>query len=343
MKAVAFREHGSADVLRVEDLPQPEPGPGEIRVRVAATALNHLDIWIREGLPTLKVEMPHILGADIAGTVDALGAGAVGPEVGAAVVVAPGLSCGRCRACSLGRDHHCRGYSILGEHRNGGYAEYVVVPDRNVLPAPSGLPLTDAAAFPLTFLTSWHMLMARAELKEGESVLVQGAGSGVGTAAVQIAKLIGAYPIVVTAGSDEKLELLKGLGADHGINYRTDDFLKAVKDITAKRGVDVVFDHVGESVWEKNIRALTWGGRLVTCGATSGHEGKTDLRHLFYRKLSLLGSTMGSRGELFDIIRHVEAGRLKPVVHTVLPLEKAADAHRLLEERKAFGKVVLTP
>jgi NADPH:quinone reductase-like Zn-dependent oxidoreductase len=325
-------------VLELRDVPDPTPAAGEVVVRVKAVAMNHLDLWVRRGLPTLTLPLPHVLGCDIAGVVEDAG-GVAGLAAGAEVLLAPGTSCGRCRECSLGRDHFCRSYQILGEHRWGGNAEKIRVPAANVLPKPANLSFEEAAAVPLVFLTAWHMLIARAQLREGEWVLVHAAGSGVGSAAVQIARMLGAT-VIATARGESKLAAAKALGADHVVDYEKQDFLAEVKRLTGKRGVDVVFEHVGKSTWEKSILSLTAGGRLVTCGATTGWDATTDLRYVFYKKLSLLGSTMGSRGELHDILARVGKGELVPVVAKILPLAQAQEGHRLLEDRGGFGKVV---
>jgi NADPH:quinone reductase-like Zn-dependent oxidoreductase len=342
MRAIAFRQHGGPEVLEMTELATPEPRAREVRVQVKAVALNHLDVWVRKGWPGLKLELPHVLGSDIAGVVDAVGAEVTDLKPGTEVLVNPGLSCGACEKCLSGDDVLCRHYAILGEHTRGGYAEYVCVPRQNILPKPSALSFPEAACLPLTFLTAWHMLMSRARLQPGETVLIHAAGSGVGSAGVQIAKLAGAR-VIATASTQEKLDKAKGLGADFLINYAQSDFLDEVKKITQRRMCDVVFEHVGASTWDKSVQCLPKGGRLVTCGATSGPEVKIDLRVLFYKSISLLGSTMGSKGELFRILELVEAGKLKPVLDRVLPLSEAAQAHGLLSERKSFGNVVLTP
>jgi NADPH:quinone reductase-like Zn-dependent oxidoreductase len=274
--------------------------------------------------------------------VDALGEGVTGLEPGMACVLAPGVGCGACRECAEGDDHLCAAYGILGESRDGTCAEGVVVPARNVIPKPDSLSFEEAAAVPLTFLTAWHMLVVRAKLSAGETVLIHAAGSGVSTAGIQIADFLGAR-VLVTAGSDAKLERAKELGAGEGINYRKEDFVKAVGRLTGRRGVDVVFDHVGQDTWSGNIRILAKGGRLVFCGNTSGPVGETSLPHVFFKGLSLLGSTMGSRGELYPILDLIERGILAPVIDRVLPMEAVRDGHRALEGREAFGKVVLTP
>jgi NADPH:quinone reductase-like Zn-dependent oxidoreductase len=342
VKAIAMHAHGGPEVLQLEDQPDPEPGPGEVVVRVRAVGLNHLDIWVREGWPALKLRFPHVLGSDVAGVVEAVAPGVKGVTVGEEVVLSPGLSCGRCRECLLGRDPFCRSYAILGEHVSGGYRERLAVPAQNLLPKPPALSFEEAACVPLVFLTAWHALVARAELRTGEVILVHAAGSGVGSAAVQIAKLLGAT-VIATAGSDAKCERALGLGADHAVNYERQDFVLETRRLTGKRGVDVVFEHVGKFTWERSILALAAGGRLVTVGATTGYDPLTDLRHVFYRQLSILGSTMGSKGELFDVLRHVRDGKLRPVLDRVLPLTEAAAAQKLLADRAQFGKIVLQP
>lgn len=342
MQAVVLGEHGGPEVLRVESIPRPEPGPGEVRVKVAAVALNHLDIWVRKGLPGLKLEYPHRLGSDVAGTVDAVGPGVEAALVGTRTVVNPGLSCGHCAQCLSGADNLCRYYKILGEHCHGGYAEYLVVPRQNLAPCPSRLSFVEAAASLLPFLTAWQMLVRKARIEPGQVVLVQGAGSGVGVAAIQIARLFGAR-VIATAGSADKLARARELGAEHGIDYTKQDFVAESRALTERRGVDVVFEHVGGDTFEKSVKAVRNGGRIVTCGATSGFTPQIDLRHVFFRQVEILGSTMGSKGDLFTILDHVAAGRLRPVVHATLPLARAADGHRILEDRAAFGKVVLEP
>jgi NADPH:quinone reductase-like Zn-dependent oxidoreductase len=342
MDAVVLREHGGPEVLRREQLPVPEPGPGEVRVRVRAVALNHLDVWVRRGGPAFHLEYPHRLGADIAGTVDALGAGVDDVTVGSKTVVQPGLSCMRCAACLSGHDNLCRRYRILGENAQGGYAQYIVVPRVNLAPYPERLGFSEAAAAILPFLTAWQMVVHKAQVRPGHTVLVHGAGSGVGVAAIQIVKLHGGR-VIATASTDAKLARARTLGADETINYAITDFVARVKELTGKRGADVVIDHVGGDTFVGSIKAAATGGRIVTCGATSGFTPAVDLRHIFFRQLAVLGSTMGSKGDLLAVLDHVAAGRLAPVVHAVLPLERAADAHRLLEDRAVFGKVVLEP
>jgi NADPH:quinone reductase-like Zn-dependent oxidoreductase len=329
MTAMVLREHGGPEVLRLEQLPVPEPGPGEVRVRVRAVALNHLDIWVRRGGPAFKLEYPHRLGSDIVGDVD-----------GKKVVVQPGLSCMRCPQCLGGHDNLCRFYKILGENAQGGYGEYIVVPEVNIAPYPERMSYPEAAASILPFLTAWQMLVHKARVQVGDVVLVQGAGSGIGVAAIQIAKLHGAR-VIATASTQDKLAKAKQLGADVAIDYTQQDFAAECRSLTDKRGVDIVIEHVGGEVFEKSLRAVRAGGRIVTCGATAGFHPKIDLRHIFFRQVEVLGSTMGSKADLLAVLSHIAAGRLQPVVHAVMPLSAAADAHKILEERRAFGRVVL--
>lgn len=340
-EAVVLRTHGGPEVLVRETIDLPDPGPREVRVRVRAVALNHLDLWVRRGLPNLKLEYPHRLGSDIVGELEALGPGArTSLKPGDKVVVSPGVSCGVCERCLSGQDNLCRQYAILGEHTSGGYSRHVVVPDANLLPYPGEIPFTDVAAVPLVFLTAWQMVVDKARVRPGQTVLVQAAGSGVSSAAIQIAKLFGAR-VIATTGSDAKADRARSLGADAVINYATQDFVAEVKKLTGKRGADVVIEHVGGEVMSKSVVAAAAGGRIVTCGATAGHSPSIDLRHVFFRQVEILGSTMGSKGSLFGILEHVAAGRLRPVVDRVMPLADAARAHEVLESRQAFGKVVL--
>lgn len=339
-EGMVMHRTGGPEVLERATFELREPSAREVRVRVRAVALNHIDVWARKGLPHFKYEFPHRLGADIAGVVEAVGPGVVSAKVGDEVVLNPGLSCGACERCLLGQDTFCRSYKILGENTQGGYARHIVVPDANLLPKPKRLSFTQAAAVPLCFLTAWQMVVRKAEIRPGQTVLIQAAGSGVSSAAIQIAKMHGAR-VIATTSTDAKAERARQLGADHVVNYTTEDFVAACKKLTDKRGVDVVIDHVGGEVLAKSIVAAAWGGRVVTCGATAGFTPEIDLRHVFFRQVELLGSTMGPKGDLFAILRHVEEGRLSPVVDRVLPLWSAVEAHRVLEAREAFGKVVL--
>lgn len=342
MRAVVFNRHGGEEVLELIERPEPSISASEVLVRVKACALNHLDVWIRKGIRGVEFPMPHILGADISGVVERVGDTVKTVREGDEVVLSPGLSCMHCEYCLSMRDNLCAAYDMFGYRADGGYAEFVKSPSVNVISKPKTLDFAEAASIPLVFITAWHMLLTRAQLKAGETVLVHAAGSGVGSAAIQIAKLFGAR-VLATASTDQKLEKAKALGADEVINYQEHDFLDAVRRLTGKRGVDVVFEHTGEATWDKSIRSLVRGGRLVTCGATSGFVGNLDIRYLFSRQISLLGSYMGSKSELLEAMKFFADGRLKAVVDRVLPLEQAADAHRALEDRTQFGKVVLTP
>jgi NADPH:quinone reductase-like Zn-dependent oxidoreductase len=339
MKAIRFHEHGGPEVLRYEDVPDPQPAAGEALVRVRACALNHLDIWARRGISRVTIPLPHISGSDVAGEVVA------SPDAdlraGRRVMLQPGISCGRCRACLSGSDIECPRYEVLG-YRNypGGYGELVRVPLQNLIVLPDEIDFVQAAAFPLTFVTAWHMLISRAGLKRGEDVLVLGAGSGVGQAAIQIARLHGAR-VIATAGSDEKLERARDLGAADVIHHHRSDIAEEIKRLTDRRGVDVVVEHVGEATWAKSVRSLARGGRLVTCGATTGGSGALDLRALFAKQLTIMGSYMGTKAELLEASRFFFTGRLKPVVDRRFPLAEAPDAHRRLEASSHFGKIVL--
>lgn len=344
VRAIAFRSHGGPEVLEEMDVDIPDQVPaGKVRVRVAAVALNHMDLWVRRGLPNLKLELPHRLGCDIAGTVEGVGEGVASIASGTKILVSPGVSCGVCEACLGGRDNFCRRYHILGESTQGGYIELLDVPAANVLPFPGNLAVPDAAAIPLTFLTAWQMVVDKAKVARGQTVLVHAAGAGVSVAAIQMCKALGAR-VIATSTSAAKLERARALGADEVIDSTTQDFVVEAKKMTGKRGVDVVLDHVGGDLFAKSLLAMANGARLVTCGATAGFTPAIDLRHVFFRQLEILGSTMGSKGTLFGILREVESGALKPIVDRVLPFttEGAREAHRVLEGRQAFGKVVLS-
>jgi NADPH:quinone reductase-like Zn-dependent oxidoreductase len=336
MKAVRYHEHGGPEVLRYEDAPEPEARATEVVVRVRACALNHLDLWNRRGV--VKLPLPHIGGADVAGDI----ADSSDPNfpVGQRVMLQPGLSCGFCHACLTGRDHFCPRYDVLGSQSDGGYAEYVRVPRQNVIPLPDAIGYVEAAAFPLTFLTAWHMLITRAGLRSGEDVLVLGAGSGVGQAAIQIARFHGAR-VFATAGTEAKLARAREIGAAEVINHHTQDLPAEIRRLTSNRGVDIVVEHVGEATWDRSVKCLTRGGRLVTCGATTGHKASIDLRFLFARQYSLIGTYMGAKGELLRAARLFFAGHLVPIVDRRFPLQEAAAAHAHLEQGQQFGKVVL--
>jgi NADPH:quinone reductase-like Zn-dependent oxidoreductase len=336
VKAVRFHRHGGPDVLQYEEANDPEPRAGRTIVRVRACALNHLDLWQRRGLEHVRIPLPHIPGSDISGVV--AHSADRGLAAGTRVLVYPGLSCGSCAACLEGRDNLCPRFDVVGLLTDGGYAELVSVPSENLLPMPDHIDFTAAAAFPLTFLTAWHML-ARATVRAGDVVLVLAGGSGVGQAAIQVARALGARVLATSAPA--KIEQTRALGAEAVFDHYESDFARAAKAATAGRGVDVVIEHVGEATWERSVRALARGGRLVTCGATSGPQVAIDLRHLFARQLSFLGTYMGAKPELRVAADLFFRGTLTPVVDMVFPLAEAAAAHRRLEAREQFGKIVL--
>jgi len=341
MKAVLFKEHGGPEKLTYEDLPTPVIGPEDVRVRVKVCALNHLDIWIRQGNPAYPIPLPHVSGSDVAGVVEQVGTQVVGVTVGARVFVSPGLSCWKCENCLAGRDNFCSTFGIIGAKTHGGYAEYVKVPFRNVLPMPENLTFEQAAAFPLVSVTASHMLFALAGLQHGETVLIMGAGSGVGSMAVQLAKLAGAR-VMTTVGSDEKIPKAVVLGADAVINHSKEKVSERVKLLTEGRGVDVVIEHIGPEVWETCLASLAKGGRLITCGATTGAEVKLDLRYVYSRQFTIKGSYMGTRAELVKAAELVGQKRLMAVIDRTYPLREARAAQELMLSRKFFGKIVLT-
>ena len=341
MKAAIFRQHGGPEVLEYADVADPQIRDNEVLVEVKACALNHLDIFVRQGIPGIEIPLPHILGNDIAGVVREVGELVTWVKPGDEVMVQPGVSCGHCEACLSGQDNLCREYDIIGYRRNGGYAELVAVPGVNIVPKPAQLSWEEAAALPLVTVTAWHMLVTRAKVQPGEDVLVHAAGSGVGSIAIQIAKLRGAR-VITTASTEEKLEKARELGADVTINYTRDDWPKEVRRVTDRKGVDVVVEHTGAATWPGSISAMKNNGRLVTCGATSGFDARTDLRQVFYRHLTILGSFMGSKAELLEAMKFVRDGKIHGVVDRVLPLSEARQAHELIEDRAQFGKVVLS-
>ncbi len=340
MKAVIFRSHGGPEVLEYTDVDDPKPRANEVLVEVKACALNHLDIFVRTGMPGIEIPLPHILGNDISGVVREVGELVTWVKPGDEVMVQPGVSCGHCEFCLSGRDNLCREYDIIGYRRNGGYAEFVAVPGVNIVPKPTNISWEEAAALPLVTVTAWHMLVGRAGVKPGEDVLVHAAGSGVGSVAIQIAKVFGAR-VITTASTDEKLAKARELGADETINYTQADWPREVRRLTDRRGVDVVIEHTGAATWTGSIQCLKNDGRLVTCGATSGYDAKTDLRQVFYRHLNILGSFMGSKSELLAAMKFVRSGQIRGVVDQSLPLSEARRAHELIENRAQFGKIVL--
>jgi NADPH:quinone reductase-like Zn-dependent oxidoreductase len=342
MKATIFKQHGGPDVLEYTDVPDPTIRANEVLVEVKACAMNHLDVFVRNGLPGIQIPLPHILGCDVSGVVREVGELVNWVKPGDEVMVQPGTSCGHCEACLSGQDNLCREYDMIGYRRDGGYAEFVAVPGVNIIPKPAALSWEEAAALPLVTVTAWHMLVTRAGVQPGEDVLVHAAGSGVGSIAIQIAKLRGAR-VITTASSDEKLARARELGADQTINYSRDDWPKEVRRMTERRGVDVVVEHTGAATWPGSISSLKNNGRLVTCGATSGFDAHTDLRQVFFRHLTLLGSFMGSKAELLEAMKFVAQGKIRAVVDRVFPLSDARQAHELMENRGQFGKIVLQP
>ena len=340
MKAVIFERHGGPEVLRYTDVPEPEPRSGDVLVRVHACALNHLDLWVRGGLPGVPIPLPHIPGSDIVGVIEKTGPGVATIKPGQKVLLAPGVTCGKCAACLAGRDNYCPQFTNLGYMIDGGCAQFVRCPEANCFTFPENLSFEEAAAVPLVFQTAWHMLLTRAQLQPAETVLVLGAGSGVGSAGIQIAKFFGCR-VIATAGNDAKLAKARELGASDVINHHTQKIKDEVRRLTAKRGVDVVFEHTGTATWDDSVASLTRGGRLVTCGATTGFDAKIDLRFLFSRQLSILGSYMGNKSEFATVLKLVASGKLKPVVDRTFPLAECRLAHEYLESGSQFGKVVL--
>jgi NADPH:quinone reductase-like Zn-dependent oxidoreductase len=342
MKAVVFDRHGGPEVLEYRDVPDPIPGHGEVRVKVAGCAVNHLDIWVRDGIPGVG-PMPHILGSEISGTIESLGPGATGVSVGDNVLIAPGNGCGRCEFCVRGREQICAEFHVLGNQRQGGFAEYVVVDAADCIPVNDRWSLTEWAAVPLVFQTAWHMLVDLGRLRAGHDVLIESAGSGVGTAGIQIAKLFGAR-VIATGGSEAKRQwLAETMAADVAIDYTVQDVRKTVKSLTGGRGVDIVFSHVGGPTFKQSMACLARGGVLVTCGATAGPIVELDLRFLFTRELNIRGAYLGTRSDLFEVVKLVADGKLRPVVNRVMPLSEAVEAQGMVARREVMGKIVLTP
>ena len=340
MKAVRIHEFGGPEVLRYEEVPDPQPRKDEVLVRVKACAMNHLDLWVRKGLPGVK--LPHILGSDIAGEVVEVGDYVTSVKPGQRVLLAPMHFCNQCAKCTAGLQNQCREFTVLGNLVDGGNCELIATPEVNVIPIPDSLSLDQAASVPLVFLTAWHMVVGRAGVKPGQTVLVLGANSGVGIAGIQIAKFFNCR-VITTAGDDRKIARARELGADHVINHYQQKISEEVRKITDKEGVDIVMEHVGPATWDESIRALKPAGTLVTCGATTGPKVKIDLRFVYSRQLSVLGSYMGTMGELHEVLKHVFSGKLKPVVDQTFPLREARAAHEHMEKSQMFGKIVLNP
>ncbi|HZR32754.1 MAG TPA: zinc-binding dehydrogenase [Terriglobales bacterium] len=340
MHAIRFHEYGGPEVLRYEEGPDPVLRKDQVLVRVKACALNHLDLWVRKG--TTKSPLPHIPGSDVSGEVIEVGEYITGLRAGQRVLLAPMTFCNHCAQCTAGRQNLCPEFSVLGNRTDGGCRELIAIPQVNVIPIPDSLSFEEVASVPLVFLTAWHMLVGRAGIRPGQTVLVLGAGSGVGSAAIQIAKLFNAV-VITTAGDDRKLAKGRELGADHLINHYKQKISDEVKRITHREGVDIVFEHVGKATWEESVKSLKPAGTLVTCGATTGPDAGLDLRFVYSRQLSILGSYMGTMGELHEVLKHVFSGKLKPVVDKVFPLKEARAAHERMEKSEMFGKIVLKP
>jgi NADPH:quinone reductase-like Zn-dependent oxidoreductase len=340
MKAVRIHEFGGPEVLRYEDVPDAKPRKDQVLVRVRACAMNHLDLWVRKGLP--GVNLPHIPGSDVAGEIVEVGEYVTGLNSGQRVLLAPMHFCNHCAKCVAGLQNQCPEFTVLGNRVDGGNCELIAVPTVNVIPIPDSLNFNQAASVPLVFLTAWHMLVGLAHIRQGQTVLILGASSGVGIAAIQIAKMFHAR-VITTAGDEKKLEKARGLGADHGINHYQQQISEEVKKLTNKEGVDIVVEHVGAATWDQSMKCLKPAGTLVTCGATTGPNASFDLRFLYSRQLSLLGSYMGTMGELHEVLSHVFAGRLKPVVDRTFALKDIRAAHEYMEKSQMFGKVVLNP
>jgi NADPH:quinone reductase-like Zn-dependent oxidoreductase len=340
MKAVRLHEFGGPEVLRYEDVPDPQSRKDQVLIRVKACAMNHLDIWVRKGLPGVK--LPHILGSDVAGEIVESGEYVTGFKPGQRVLLAPMHFCNRCAKCVAGIQNQCREFTVLGNGVDGGNCELIAIPAVNVIPIPDSLDFNQAASVPLVFLTAWHMLVGRAGIRLGQTVLILGASSGVGIAAIQIAKLFHAR-VITTAGDETKLEKAHALGADHGINHYQQKISQEVRKITDKEGVDIVVEHVGAATWDESVKSLKPAGTIVTCGATTGPNAAFDLRFVYSRQLNFLGSYMGTMGELHEVLSHVFAGRLKPVVDRAFPLKEIRAAHEHMEKSQMFGKIVLNP
>lgn len=340
MKAVRIHEFGGPEVLRYEDVPDPKPRKDQVLVRVKSVALNHLDLWIRRGLPNIK--LPHINGSDVAGDIVEVGEYITDLKVGQRVLLAPMVFCGVCPQCVAGRQNRCPQYTVLGNLVDGGNCELIAASRVSVIPIPDGLTYDEAASVPLVFLTAWHMLVTLGRIQPGHTVLILAGGSGIGSAGIQIARMFGAR-VIATAGSESKMDQSRELGAQYTINHYTQSISEEVKKITAREGVDMVFEHVGKATWLESMKSVKPGGVVVTCGATTGPDVSIDLRFVYSRQLSILGSYMGTMGELHDVLKHVFAGRLKPVVDKTFPLREARAAHERLEHKEQFGKVVMNP
>ena len=345
MKAVVFEEHGSTEVLKYQDLPMPQVSPNEVLIKVRAASANYNDIWARQGLPGVPIILPHVSGSDISGEVVEVGSEVTGVSPGDEVIDHPGISCRMCQSCARGEEFFCRDFKIWGFQTgpmDGGHSEYVKLPAMNVLPKPKNLSWEEAASLPLILETVWRMLVTRARIRAGDFVLIWGAAGGLGSMAIQVCKLFNAQPIAIAA-SEEKLEFARSLGAEHTINRKEQDIFQEVRRITDRRGVDVVFEHVGEATWAESVRCMRWGGTLVVCGATTGFEAPTDLRFLWNKQLNFLGSHLSSKSELMEALPFVERGEIKPVVSRVFPLSEVSRGQEIMENDEVLGKIIYVP
>lgn len=340
MQAIVLESHGGIDLLRFRTMAKPLLKGSDVRIKILACGCNHLDVWVRRGVPGHRFPLPLIPGSDVVGVVEAVGEDVSDLTVGEHLWVAPALACGRCTACALGRDHHCRSYAILGEHRDGGYASHITVPRYACLPMPKGWSTEEVAGLGVSGLTAWNMVHRRARVKPDEVVLVQGASGGVGAMAIQLVQQLGGRAIAVVS-SPAKADFVAQFSPAHIIDTSRDDMLAAVKAYTQGAGAAVVLDSCGEASWESSLNALAWRGRLVVCGATAGHKVALDLRRLFFKEQSLLGATMGSRGDLFALAEHIQQKKLQPIVGQVLPFSETGKAHTLIENREVIGKIIL--
>jgi NADPH2:quinone reductase len=342
MKAVQFSEHGDRDVIEYGEFPDPEPGGDEVLVDIKAGGLNHLDVWTRRGLPGLDLAMPHIPGSDAAGVVVETGEDVTRFEEGDHVALLAGVNCGTCEFCRTGDTTLCKDYHLIGEHVRGVHSELAAIPEENLTSVPDHVDWTTAAAAPLVFQTAWRMLIERGDLTQGESVLVLGASGGVGHAAVQVAAHAGAE-VYATASSEEKLRHAEECGADHVIDYESTNFADEIRELTGKRGVDMVVDHIGAATWDDSLKSLARGGRVVTCGATTGGRPKTNINRIFWNQLQVIGSTMATHGAADKVLSLVWDGTFEPHIRDTLPMSETARAHEMLENREGFGKVVVIP
>ena len=341
MKAVRIYEHGGLDKLIYEDLPQPDCPPDKVKININVSALNHLDIWVRNGLPGIPIVLPMVMGSDGSGTIFEVGSDIDNFQIGDDVVIQPGTFCRKCKYCRQGSENYCLGYGILGETENGTQAEYIVIDPVNIHPKPEHLTFEEAASMPLVFMTAYQMLIKRAKLQADETVLIYGGTSGVGSAAIQISKEMG-VKVIATAGNDEKCEFSKKIGADHVVNHSQDNWVDDVKNITGKSGVNVIFEHIGVSTWKQSLRLLSKGGRIVTCGATTGADVNVNLAHLFIKQQSILGSTMGSIPAFKEVMEKINQKKYTPIVDKVFPMKNIRDAHSYIENRQQMGKVIVT-